>query len=495
MRQFLRSFLIFGVLAVIVVVVFYAGRFLKPQESLAQVGAAVTAVNPSVTLYVATNGNDQNAGTSLSAPLLTVGRAAALARTTYKNMPIAVRIRAGVYSFSTPALIDAFVGPIDIRPYNGEAVTLSGATFVTLSETGTVNGLRLFSGTLPSNIATTTLEKIARQSIIRVNGGGARKARFPNSGYLAAQAGNPNPPQLVYDQTAQYCPGTAENPFAQYRGEPAKAGSIALPTTLPASYDLSNAYIHIYLHDSWGNVLAPVRRDGSNLVAAGGEVFGHPCLGPEQGSRYFLENIPQALDSAEEFYIDVPTRTIQWLAPANLPATQTTVKASIPVNGTLIKITGGDTRVIEGMTVGDTLSPLAPPATAPLREKRANTPAIAVNSATNVTVQNMSFAYVGTSVGVGSPSSNISLTGNTVRITYGPGMYAFGTDNALIADNSVLYAGQVDKDGRGIQGGITNSLITGNYVERTAAGGISCAACAGTSVSYNAVRARGKRRV
>lgn len=461
---------------------------IPPQTASAVTGATVTSVTPSVTLYVATNGSDQNTGTSLTAPLATLERAVALAKSTYKGQSIAIRLRAGWHTVSKTVFVDATVGPLDIGPYNNEAVTLSGALVVSLNEQGTKNGLRLFTGSVPASVATSTMELLNRQSTLRVNGGGSKKARFPNTDYLPAQPGSGTIPQSVYDQAARSCPsGDTANLLKNFAGDSKMAGSISAPTSLPPAYDLSRAYINIFMHDSWGNALAPVRKEGTNLIAGPGEPFSQPCLAPEKGSRYFLENIPQALDASEEFYIDTATRTIEWLAPPGLPADQRVAKMFLPINGFLLRILGGGTRIVWGMKVSDNLAPFAPPANLLIYNKGASVPAIEVDRSTDVTIRNMSFTYVGTAVGV-QGSSNVSIKDNTALITYGAGLYAFGSNNVLISNNSLNYIGITDKDARGMQGGLTDSLITGNYIDKTAAAGITCAACVRTTVSYNMVR-------
>src|SRR5688500_8886051 len=79
------------------------------------------------TYYVATNGDDANPGTALDQPLKTIQEAAERARA-----GDTVLVRGGTYRETIkPARSGTADDPITFRPYNDEAVTVSGADPVT----------------------------------------------------------------------------------------------------------------------------------------------------------------------------------------------------------------------------------------------------------------------------------------------------------------------------------------------------------------------------
>src|SRR5262245_11317308 len=78
------------------------------------------------TYYVATTGDNANPGT-LAAPLRTIQKAAERARPGDR-----VLVRGGVYRETVrPAQSGTAAAPITFQPYNGEAVTITGADLVT----------------------------------------------------------------------------------------------------------------------------------------------------------------------------------------------------------------------------------------------------------------------------------------------------------------------------------------------------------------------------
>lgn len=462
----------------------------------ASVGSVVSSVTPELTLYVSTKGNDTKVGTSIPDALLTIKRAVILANTTYAGKAVAIRILSGNYFVTSTINIESTAGPLDIRPYNNGFVSIYQGIQMTLTEKPEkINDFRAFSAIIPASVSTSTMQSLVRQSAMRIQGGYAEKARYPNSsatnkGFLGAKAGKTTIPEFLYTQASTYCPGDTANPLKAFVGDPAKSGSIAAPS-LPEGYDLSNAFINIYLHDSWGNSVAPVRLEGSYLVSNGIEPLGGKCNAPEEGSRYFLENIPQALDTAGEFYINPETRELTWLAPKDFPVDKTTALASLPTLRTAFAIKGGDTRIISNLKISDGLAPMEPGAAKVLDSKRVLGPAIRIDRGSNIVIENNEMFNVASGVGGNADATKVTIRKNTIRNTYGGGLYLFGASDVLIEKNTLINLGTVDKDARGIQGGFLpapKSVITGNYIERTPAGGISCAACTNTEVTYNTVR-------
>src|SRR5882724_8591153 len=121
----------------------------------------------SASWYVATNGNDHNAGT-LAAPFQTIQHAASLAKP-----GDTVLIRGGTYHEKvTPARSGTAALPITYQAYNNEVVTVSGADPVT---SWSLNG-----GSVYKSLNTFTVGVGFNQ--VFVDGAVMTEARWPNTG-------------------------------------------------------------------------------------------------------------------------------------------------------------------------------------------------------------------------------------------------------------------------------------------------------------------------
>jgi len=234
--------------------------------------------------YIATNGSDswsgklpEPNGDKTDGPLATIGRAQRAVRQT-KGKPITVLIRGGVYRLSEPIRFRAEdsgteEGPITYAAYPGEKPIFSGGRAIIGWKKG------------KGNIWTAQIEDVKngkwtfRQ--IFVNGKRAVRARSPNEGFFRVEdlAEKDKKPGARWNQ------GTDSFKF--------KSGDIK-------AWENPND-IEVVVYHSWNTSrmrIASVDENNCFVTFPGRTKFRPRGWDPEQ--RYYVENVPEALDSPGE---------------------------------------------------------------------------------------------------------------------------------------------------------------------------------------------------
>lgn len=141
--------------------------------------ASFTAGPPAFTYYVATNGDDRNAGTSISAPKQTLQGALQALRSARKDAsPAAIYLRQGTYHLQDTITLTAQDSFLTIAAYGSEAVNISGARVLAGLQWKPSHNPSIYTADL-SAIQPTDLPAGIRA--LRVNGFRATLARYPNA--------------------------------------------------------------------------------------------------------------------------------------------------------------------------------------------------------------------------------------------------------------------------------------------------------------------------
>jgi len=283
------------------------------RRTIAVAGATITGLAAIVVVaspalaatnyYVATNGNDNNNGTSLSTPFRTIQKCATVAVAGDTCL-----IRSGTYRETvTPTNSGTSSARITFANYNGESVTVSGADAVTTGWTQHSGNIYYTNVTLPVSNETSDVNGVAQAEAVQanqvfVNASMALEARWPNgstdASHPATSVADANTTELVvYD------------------------------SDLPSGVDFTGAIQHLVNTRGWtatSNIVSSNSAGVLNLIRRCGSGTGN-CNGV--GTKYYLtggNNGLQLLDSAGEWWYDwTNQRLYLWVPTGGSPASQT----------------------------------------------------------------------------------------------------------------------------------------------------------------------------
>ncbi len=232
-----------------------------------------------VDLYVATDGDDNNAGT-IAAPFLTLVRAQAHVRTLLRggSGPINVRVRGGTYYLNSaltfgPSDSGTSTTPVAFSNYNGEKVVISG-------------GLKVISDWSPysGNIMKTNIGANRAGDLLFLNGAQQIMARYPN-----------------FDASRVYLDGYAADAIS-----PARASRWAHPST---------GYIRALHHSMWGgNDYKITGKDADNNVQYTWIGDNNRGNGMHRAYR-MVENLFEELDAPGEWFYNKSTGDLYFYPP------------------------------------------------------------------------------------------------------------------------------------------------------------------------------------
>jgi hypothetical protein len=299
---------------------------MKPVALLTAAGVAVLAGFSSgvraeqaaaVTLFVAVDGRDANPGTA-TAPLATLAGARDAVRkllSAGERRDIVVRFRAGEYPQDAPVVFE----PQD-SAMAGQTITYTAAPGESAVLTGgrRVDGWRVENGVWRTQLAAND-SPVHAPAFRRLYVNGARRtlARFPNEGsWLRVAEKDAQAPT----QTINFASGD-----------------------LPERYDYSHA--DVVGLAKWESYIVPVKA----VDAAKRRVT---LAGPtkwdiQPGWRYFVENVPEALDSPGEWYLAPASGELKYVPiEGEQPATSVAVAATTP---RLVDVRGQSGKPIRGL--------------------------------------------------------------------------------------------------------------------------------------------------
>lgn len=334
-------------------------------------------------IYLSPEGNDQASG-DRTHPVADLQRAAELARGKAGQLPVTIWLAGGVYRLTEPLQLGAedsgvLGAAVSWKALPGEKPLISGG----LSLDGWQReGNGSWSASLPESV------QVAFRSLY-INGRRAVRARHPNKGFLRIkQAGEDDRTNFFFE----------ENDF------PRSEAVAGLELVLLHDWSISRVGVRTI---DWVNH----RLFTADTIGALSPSF-FTLTNWESQPRYFLENAPEFLDQAGEWYCDLDERRVYYLP---LPGEQMeTMEAVVPLANKLLTITGdtsGDTSTgfihFQGITFEHTAWPLPPGGYAGIQacmfDQRSNTgrgwnkvpAAIEVDLAENVRFTNCEVRHTG----------------------------------------------------------------------------------------------------
>lgn len=238
--------------------------------------------------YVAPDGDDAAAGTTVERPFRTLVRARDAVRQLKGNRhldkPVAVYLRGGTYGITEPLVLNSAdsgtqVFPIIYRAYQDERPVVSGGRKIARWQKG-ADGI--WTANVPG-----VREGQWRFRQLYVNGRQYRRARIPNEGFLRVAGcpeGTPRTAHYHKDcQSFEFKPGDLD----------------------PAWTNLDDVEVIVY--HFWTDSHLPIQSIdmGKHLVTfkhKAGKVFTDDFS--ENGARYIVENVFEGLDEPGEWYLN-----------------------------------------------------------------------------------------------------------------------------------------------------------------------------------------------
>jgi hypothetical protein len=273
---------------------------------------AAHPVGGATTLHVAPGGNDSADG-SLATPLRSVPAAVSKARASER--PVSILLADGRYELGEPLKFGPADSGLTLRAVPGARPVFSGGRRIT----GWVQDPAkpgLWRVTLPE-----VRDGAWYFHQLFVDGQRAQRARTPNEGFFRTT-----------DRL-----GTNTSIELRF-----KAGDLS-----PAWAALPDARLVMLM--KWTDLQVPIRSvdaTGNVAILPGGP---RPYWMDEKNARYWVENVPDALDAAGEWYLDRASGVLAYLAPAGLDPNQAMVVA--PRLRRLLEVSGdpGTSKAVEGL--------------------------------------------------------------------------------------------------------------------------------------------------
>lgn len=225
-------------------------------------------------IFVATNGNDENAGT-VSRPLQSM-QAAVLRALTYNAKDVVIGIRAGTYPLDSTIEINAngfSLKSLSIQAYANEKVVVTGSKKIVCDWKPFKNG-----------ILKAILDiKVAPDQLF-LNGDNLHMARYPN-----------------YDASARVFNGTAADALSDER--------------VKSWHNPTGGFIHALHEGEWGGFHYRItgKDENGRLTMEGGWQNNRPA--PMHKEYRFVENIFEELDAPGEWFYDQSAKTIYLYPP------------------------------------------------------------------------------------------------------------------------------------------------------------------------------------
>lgn len=284
-----------------------------PQVDSALAGAEKAPTPDTNVFHVSPQGNDRNPGTD-SHPFATLERAQRAVRKVDRRGPIQVWLRQGTYYLDSPLTFEAQDSgapgaPVTWSAWGDEIVTLSGGQRLDCQWTSHANGI--MKTIVPEGLDFTQLF---------INGKRQIRARFPSydpskpgrSGYLTATSSVPRDTKDPYAGPNEDMTHSSEAP----------RGVCFDPATFSTKRwsELPGAEIHIFQQAYWGNLqwqIKGVDRSSNTIwFGHGGQQIGAKWDSDParvgKGSRFFIENVFEELDTPGEWFLDKRTRTLYY---------------------------------------------------------------------------------------------------------------------------------------------------------------------------------------
>ena len=233
--------------------------------------------------YVSSTGSDTNAGSSLSSPFLTIGKAASMA-----TAGDTVYVRGGTYRETvTVANSGTEAAPIRFRTYGNECVTVTGLDKVS-------SGWSTVSGSTYQN----TVSGGASQ--LFVNNKMMIEARSTNSGYI-------NPLRRTYNTVTS----------ASIHNPPTDSTITSNDIGNPSDGTWAGAKMAVLGGEGWATFTSSVKSQTGNTLAFQWTTENHTAYNPKTCNSFYLYNSVAAVDSNNEYYYDASSSKLYFNSSVN----------------------------------------------------------------------------------------------------------------------------------------------------------------------------------
>jgi len=394
----------------------------------------------SVTICVSPEGNDQNSGKSVEAPLATLQKAldnwAVMKKSNQTVSEAIISLAGGTYHLSEP---------VKITPENGGSEKSSLILRSADDQKAVFNGARKITGWKKAKnklwMAQVPEAKEGKWLFnqLFVNGKQKTLARFPNEGFFTVARFPDGGGDIDYQTNAK-------------RFE-FKKGDID-----PLWKNLKDVRVIVYHFWSDSHLVIDTVDSKTNIVG-----FKHESEKrftddfSNEGARYIVENVLEALDSPGEWYLDRHKGLLYYMP---MPGeNMETAEITAPVTKEFIRFEGASNRVpVENVTVENIAFEYS---NFNLPENDANDyqgsmtiPAsVTAIAARNITLKNCSFTNLGSfAFDIQKACSNISVVGNKLEhLAAGAFKINGGTENdplmdrtrnIIVSDNEILHYGE-----------------------------------------------------
>ena len=288
----------------------------------ALIGQASAQSHNSTTLFVSPGGNDSNSGHDAAQPFATIVRARDEVRRLHNKGsaagPVTIYLRGGVYQLSEPLVFTpedsgTAAAPVNYAAYPGERPVISGGAPVK----GWAPGA---NGTWTTTLADVRAGRWYFSQIF-VNGALRQRARIPHEGFLRVK-GMPE--------------GTFKTVGVQ---KDCRTFEFAAGDLNPNWHHLNDVEVIVY--HFWTDHHLPIQGvdAAKNLVTfskPSDMVFSDDVS--ENGARYIVENVYEALDAPGEWYLDRSTGVLSYIPMPGEDLRSAEVMA--PVAPSLVRFAG-----------------------------------------------------------------------------------------------------------------------------------------------------------
>jgi hypothetical protein len=415
---------------------------------LSLIAAGALCQAPDQKYYIATNGNDNNAGT-LAAPFQTLEKARQAAMQTKGKATVAVYFRRGEYYFqrmfsltnknwdSTKTLL--------ISNYQGEAVSFTGGMQLDNSKISPVKDPAILQRLKPearNHVFVTSLadqgitdvgimrsagfghDKLSSQSELFINGQPAVLARAPNSGKLKV--------------------GAVDAPGGLVRSHDSSSKGAIFHFNYPRAAKwqndgTKNIWVSGYFNVGWSDETVPVASVGdSTIQLAAPTVYGvlSSIKGPNNLERdklairgFYFFNILDELDTTGEYFIDQDRKLLYFWLDSKVAGSSTYLSI---LEDPIILITNGSNISFEGISF-----------------EYARGAGVVVRNSTNISFRHDNFSNLGMA-GIVTSNCQGSLVDRCKFLNLGSsGVIVDGGDRVnLVAANNVVVNSEFDHTGR-----------------------------------------------
>lgn len=378
-----------------------------------------------VTFFVATDGNDQNAGT-IDAPFATLAKARDAVRAAGK--PAVVNIRGGVYHLTETLELTSKDKNTVYRAYMDEEVLFTGSYSFKGSS---------FKAVTDKNVTDRIVNTAARKSVLQVD---LKAMGITDYGKIYMRgfgySGNPNPPALLFNSEAMTLARYPNNDYAridvllekgadvrnaevmdifQYAGQGMKFQ--VNDSRLKQWGEADEIWIYGYFNYDWADGCLAAKVDPETQIVTT-EYPSFYCS--RQGQRFYFYNLLEELDKAGEWYLDRETGILYIMPPKGF--NKDSVFEFITFADDIVNLKDSKNITFQGLTMANTVGQ-----------------GIVMEGASDIEVSDCEFYNISSHIVRGTDITRINVLSNHFHDIGAGAVYFKGGDRAkLIPSDSLI---------------------------------------------------------